>query len=387
MVWLFNLEKLLMRESASLGHGETSKVVPLSCPPSYRVQDVGLNREPQHFENELCEGKVLVMMRPTNLNAGETWRYREWFKGKARRMEIQVQVRLKENASPRSVWVCISPTPLEKVSLNLATTAFCKIILACISHFLGVAFKWSFGGNGEIPHMSLPADSMLSMLVTSPGQTPPCLGTDDMRVVPAKASQIREEWAKAMPFDSNHTYTLTFYSKYLDIARWSIVDIPGIGHIGLETFGPGASSLDIIIQREEADAPRTYMHLQLGRFNARLLHSRQSDFIHSNKIADPIADSSSENARPHEKQRSCCVVDLLGCLCFKDVESKPLEEVVRSLPKHDVDTQCGKVSSEKAVPAPLLRWSHVLCAISFILVLFAVGCNNENATLSAFPKL
>jgi len=373
-------------ENTSTEDNETRKGVLLSSLPSLRKQQIGINNEPQHFENELCEGKVLVMLRPTNLKSGESWRYSNWFRGKSRKMEIQVQLRLKSDVPPQSLWVCVVPTPLERVNLNILTSAFCRIILACISHFLGVDFKWSLGGNGETPHMSLPASSMLSLLVTEPGQTLPCLGTDDMRQVPANASQIRKEWAKATPLDSKHTYTFTFYSKYLDLSQWAVVEIPGVGRVSLETFWPGASSIDIVLQEERPSGPRTYLHLQSSRSAACLLHHTPTVLDDAGRCGTNLdswpVTSSNEPAGLSEKVRSCCLADLLGCFCANDVHnhSRPAVVSISGIP--DMGKQNRKMSIEKLKPKKKHRqWEQLLCMIVLVAFMFALRWSDAETAL------
>jgi len=52
-------------------------------------------------------------------------------------------------------------------------------------------------------------------------------------------------WINALPLDTEHIYTFTFHSMYLDIAKWEIVEVPGLRPLPLATFWGTADRLQV----------------------------------------------------------------------------------------------------------------------------------------------
>jgi len=236
------------------------------------VQDVPINDVPLHFENDLCEGSIVIMLCPAQLRKDETWRYMEWFRGKSRRTEVQVQVRFKQTP-PENPWVRLSPKPLDQVNLTFVTYIFCEIILACMGRIFGSNFTWSFGGNGDAPHMSLPLSSIMSVSVTDLGKPPPRLGTQDMASHKTSSARMQKRWAEALPFDLEHIYTFSFFSMYIDVAQWTLANVPGISQIGLENFWPEASWLDVVLYSNTTKGSKVFCNLCLDSKSACLMHN------------------------------------------------------------------------------------------------------------------
>jgi len=228
-------------------------------------QEIPINSEPTHFENDLCKGEIVVILRPPNLAPGESWRYEEYFAGRQRTMEIQVQLQMKQipAVSPDNARLFARPRPLKRVHLSLVTNAFCKLIVAVMDRVIGRVFRYSFGDDVEVPHVSLPASSILSMKLTRPGEKPPHLGTSDMNL--ASVGSAEQSDVLASPIKLDNIYTFQFYSMYLDFRKWEICRIPGLSSLGLETFWGSASSLQFAAYLDSPDGAIVLFDLRLGR--------------------------------------------------------------------------------------------------------------------------
>lgn len=266
-------------------------------------QEIAVNGEPVHFENEVCEGNILVIYRPADLEPGTSWRYEEWFRGKSRRMEVQVQGRFKQEVL-ENPWVRISPKPLDEVNLSVATYVLCELILAVIASFLGNSFKWSFGGNGEPPHISLPLSSIMNISATPSGEIPPRLGTQDMALHKApSSSEMQRRWEEVMPFDVEHTYTVSFFSMYIDVAKWTLANVPGVDQLSLETFWPGASMLDIAIYSDTPQGAKLFVNLQLESEKGHMLHNQcDGSFVHFDKVDNKDSELAGDAAAPEDAE-------------------------------------------------------------------------------------
>ncbi len=99
--------------------------------------------------------------------------------------------------------------------------------------FVFVGFRYGFGeearddGCYEEAHITFPLLRAVDVLVeTAPGDTPPPLG---------QVFALREG-APLERLKAGYTYTFSFYSGFVDFARWQVCNVPGYSTIDLNNF-------------------------------------------------------------------------------------------------------------------------------------------------------
>lgn len=222
-------------------------------------QEVPYNAEPVRFSNELWEGRVLVVVRPAREIPAQGWLYEPLFRGKRRRLEVQVQGRFKRPPKHEELWVRASPLPLERMTLSVVAHSFCRVVLVVMRNLLGRGFRHSFGDDGDSPHMSFPIHQICSVVRTPPGKEVPRLGSQTLQALQTGSAG----WRGLLPLDSEHTYTFTWHTMYLDLDKWQLVRIPGLQAMPLETFWGDADSLQVAMYSE--NSRRVYWDLRLSR--------------------------------------------------------------------------------------------------------------------------
>jgi Protein of unknown function (DUF1769) len=102
---------------------------------------------------------------------------------------------------------------------------------------------YSFGDDEEFAHIVVPAYRFFERLVvTKPGEQPPILGEPFEE--PAESVKARKNSKGVGEWDTENTYSMSFYSMYLDLPTWSVVNIPMSNDMPLATFW-GKSALTI----------------------------------------------------------------------------------------------------------------------------------------------
>lgn len=119
---------------------------------------------------------------------------------------------------------------------------------------------YSFGDskNKEMPHIVVPALSFFERIVVSkPGQDPPQMGEEFEETKESMAARMNGK--SDIQWNTEDTYSMSFYTMYLDFAKWQVVQIPVTSDIGLKTFW-GNSFLRIALF-ENATPPTDGRHL------------------------------------------------------------------------------------------------------------------------------
>lgn len=104
---------------------------------------------------------------------------------------------------------------------------------------------YSFGDEDgdELAHIVVPAYRFFERLVvTKPGETPPTMGENFNE--PPESVKARKKSNSVGEWETENTYSMSFYSMYLDLPTWSVVNIPMSNDMPLSTFW-GKSSLTI----------------------------------------------------------------------------------------------------------------------------------------------
>jgi hypothetical protein len=124
------------------------------------------------------------------------------------------------------------------------------------------SIHYSFGDDEglEMAHIVFPAYSFFERLVvTKPGETRPIMGEEFIEspqsIKARKASTHGGDW------NTTDTYSMSFYSMYIDLPTWTIVNLPLSNDMSLKTFW-GKSALRICFYDRMSAPPGEKRHLQ-----------------------------------------------------------------------------------------------------------------------------
>jgi Protein of unknown function (DUF1769) len=200
----------------------------------------------QEFETGLFKGRLLVVLRPTDPELDPHWNSR-MFSQRKRRILVQLQGQFK--LCPKGT-VYAGAEVSDPMKLGLLARGLSGVLLRIVEGFnptVHYAFGTSPSQNGtndndddeeEKAHIVVPAYSFFErVVITPPGQVPPALGSEfeeskesmDRRRNPKEAFQFQ--------FNDRDTYSFSFYSMYMDLPTWQLVNLPiPKGDVSLKTF-------------------------------------------------------------------------------------------------------------------------------------------------------
>jgi len=191
--------------------------------------DLHGNRNVTHkISNDLFDGELMLLLRESPLCdycfGGETdviW-------------ELQIQGRfVRRPTGP--LYLALEVPQEEQYNANIALKA---IINACIRFIKSWGYEGihlSYGGEGEYPHIALPAfQAFGKVVVTRKFESPPKLGTPIPEAVDFQHKRKRSEWDHTI--DPECIYTLSFNNTYFSPLKWCFNGIPLIGRLDLSRF-------------------------------------------------------------------------------------------------------------------------------------------------------
>eukprot|EP00996_Jenningsia_fusiforme_P003493 NODE_4290_length_833_cov_24.320153_g3963_i0.p1 GENE.NODE_4290_length_833_cov_24.320153_g3963_i0~~NODE_4290_length_833_cov_24.320153_g3963_i0.p1 ORF type:complete len:222 (+),score=40.69 NODE_4290_length_833_cov_24.320153_g3963_i0:67-666(+) len=123
------------------------------------------------------------------------------------------------------------------MKLNVVKRSICTVLLQFVAAF-GRGMHVAFGDtlDGQRPHIVFPLMGLIDrMVVTPPGGTPPVLGETPLPETPELA-QLKKTQSELSLFQTDSTYTMSFYSAYIDFENWTTVGLPGVGKLDLHRF-------------------------------------------------------------------------------------------------------------------------------------------------------
>lgn len=200
------------------------------------------SREGIPFETELFHGRILLLLRPPGDPAKEDPYWNEKiFSKKNRRVIIQVQGKFKQK--PQGV-VYAGGEITEPMKLGLVAKGLCKALLKLLKSFYDSIY-YSFGDDEEPAQIVFPAYMFFERFIaTKPGDTPPPMG--EFFEESAESIRKRKSGKSLGEWNTEDTYSFSFYSMYLDLPTWSLCNLPFSNNISLRTFW-GKSSLRICL--------------------------------------------------------------------------------------------------------------------------------------------
>lgn len=119
---------------------------------------------------------------------------------------------------------------------------------------------FSFGDSKgvETPHIVFPAWKFFdNIVITKPGDTPPPIS--EPFVEQTESREARKSSKSVGVWNTEDTYSMSFYSMYLDIPNWRIVKLPVTNDLDLRTFW-GNSFLSIVLY--EKGSSREEKHIK-----------------------------------------------------------------------------------------------------------------------------
>ena len=185
---------------------------------------------PIPFETDLFVGHFLLILRPIDPTTDPYWNERI-FSSKKRTFICQLQGKLKYVPKDQ-VYAGFEVT--NPMSLGLIAKGLCGAMLKFLKSF-NSHLHYSFGSDKERAHIVFPAwSSFERFVVTKPGQTPPTMGDEFVEskesVSARKAMRSKPEW------NTQDTYSMSFYTMYFDLAQWKLVNLPFMNDVDLHTF-------------------------------------------------------------------------------------------------------------------------------------------------------
>lgn len=238
----------------------------------------------------------------------------------------------------------------------------------------------SFGDDEEKAHIVVPAYRFFERLIaTRPGDTPPTLGEPFIEsaasIKARKNSQSTGEW------NTTDVYSLSFYSMYIDMPSWSVVNIPMSNDMSLRTFW-GKSSLKILFY--DRVAPESVKkHLPEYNNYGFVIHATYLGLSGSRKsprTVDRVPGSDDEDESRVEQEDATSSEEADNILDWteapeRDIEQQEVMTRVRS------ESQIFQVEAENADDK--FDMNHFFDAEEYV----DVEENRSNSVLSHAPEL
>lgn len=219
--------------------------------------DFPLNsRTPVDIETELFKGKVLVILRPPNPEVDDPYWNERIFAKKKRRMIVQIQGKFKYQ--PQGV-VYAGAEVSDQMKLGLLTKGLCGVLLRLVESFnTQVHYSYGDSAGDEKPHIVIPAYSFFERVVaTPPGEQPPPI---DVLFEESKASISERRRSDGTGiWNTTDTFSLSFFSMYIDLPTWQLTSLPLQGDISLKTFW-GESLLNLCMYEKLGKQPEHYQN-------------------------------------------------------------------------------------------------------------------------------
>lgn len=204
---------------------------------------------PIPIETDLFCGKMLVVLRPPNPEQDDPFWNERIFSHRQRRVIIQIQGKFLRK--PRGI-VYAGAQVSDPMKLGLITRGVCSVLLRLVESFKKDV-HYSYGTAVEAAHIVAPAYSFFERVVVTPdGETPPPM---EETFPESQESIAQRKVANGMEWNTTDTYSFSFFSMYIDLALWKLVNIPATGDLRLQTFW-GNSMLNICMYEKLGDSPQ-----------------------------------------------------------------------------------------------------------------------------------
>mmetsp|Transcript_25797 Transcript_25797/g.35940 ORF Transcript_25797/g.35940 Transcript_25797/m.35940 type:complete len:355 (-) Transcript_25797:169-1233(-) len=208
------------------------------------------------FQSKLFKGKAIFKLRPksTSILSGP---YVDYFERYQRFFSLQIQGKFllsSEELKNKMIWIGaeighVSPERKHenKMSLGFMQKALCSLVLRAINIMRGDCIHYSFGDNGQLPHIMLPlyaaADTFIQTKTdTSQAGKKTELPTMGVRMFPQDEINLkhRRKYALKKPHNfqggSDAAYSFSLHNGNLDLYSWKVSGIPGLQPMDLTSY-------------------------------------------------------------------------------------------------------------------------------------------------------
>eukprot|EP00746_Dinoflagellata_sp_MGD_P090931 gnl/MRDRNA2_/MRDRNA2_35959_c0_seq1.p1 gnl/MRDRNA2_/MRDRNA2_35959_c0~~gnl/MRDRNA2_/MRDRNA2_35959_c0_seq1.p1 ORF type:complete len:258 (-),score=36.60 gnl/MRDRNA2_/MRDRNA2_35959_c0_seq1:221-949(-) len=181
-----------------------------------------INSSPVDLENNLFRGKMVLTTDASGTNTEGT------------SLALQLQGRFKRPPQGKLWFGAEVSKPME---LGWFSDSICQVLFAIMKPWTGDSLYWSFGDVNRGGYLSAPASSVCNVLVTSPDEKAPTLGSQHLTKSfhlqdPMQAAQVLGDESLVC----ERVFTFSFTCQFMDLFRWEIVNIPGVGSLSLDYF-------------------------------------------------------------------------------------------------------------------------------------------------------
>lgn len=229
-------------------------VTNFACEKPHAIQ---VNDEPRHVSNDLFDGQICLIHRP--IDSTKPFRYEKALAGTRRRCELQLQCRFKAPPQGR-LWV--GGEISGPLALSFVTRPILEIFLRVIKQIAGASLEYSTGlveGKSSNAYLRFLAVEIFNVVVvTQPGETAPVLGSRELSQMEntPRASCVAAEELMASSKCSNYIFTFTMKNMYVDVFKWSVMNVPGLPPFGFETFWGARKTFRMLMYSSGTGSPR-----------------------------------------------------------------------------------------------------------------------------------
>lgn len=178
-------------------------------------------REPVEFETDLFKGRILMLVRPPNLDDDPYWS-EKIFEKKKRRFVINLQGKFKRELKGD---LYVGGETTAPMNLSLFTRGILSMIIKLLENsFAGLRYSFGDEKKNLAPRIVVPAHAAFEkVVVTPPGTDPPPVSGEPFEE--SKADRANRLKSKDWTWNTTDTYSFSFYSMYLAMSEWKVVNL------------------------------------------------------------------------------------------------------------------------------------------------------------------
>lgn len=204
------------------------------------------------LDSEFFTGIMFLMIRTPDVDNGRNTqsndfaprfgsvaaKVSDYFKDKRRQFEFQFQIKLKKLPTGPLFLGCEFEQPLK---LGMIQRALASAILGIVQKMNAVHFSYGMDENGNVPSQEMikdggyerahiafgMEDGMDRLIVTHPGEPLPKLG-EPLYEDPESVKHRKKTGYGAITWNLEDTYTMAFWSAYINFIDWKVIGLPGI---------------------------------------------------------------------------------------------------------------------------------------------------------------
>lgn len=242
-VWQKTPNRLLDKSIAEFDH-HPDIMYKLFILNSSNLERILPNSRSYNLDTDFFTGTMFLMIRTPDSSdfkppvGSVAAQISDYFKDKRRQFEFQFQIKLKKLPTGPLFLGCEIEQPLK---LGMVQRALVSAILAIVQKMNAVHFSYGIDETGDIPsrtkmdtgeyeraHISFGLeDGMDRIVVSKPGETPPTLG-QSLYEDPESIKNRKKNKFGAINWNLDDTYTMAFWSAYVNFIDWKVIGLPGI---------------------------------------------------------------------------------------------------------------------------------------------------------------